>query len=137
MKPLVGAITLPVAGRPVRITGGPFCSMPAGAHGLCLEVHDPRAAEAAWVVEVPDFGVPDPAALHTALRQMLERMQAEPGAAYHIGCKAGLGRTGTAMACLARMAGVRGDAVAWVRAQYDPRAVETAAQEAFVHAFTA
>lgn len=135
MKPLVGAITLDVAGRPVRITGGPFCSMPAGARGLCLEVHDPRAAEAAWVVEVPDFGVPDPVALHAALTRMLERMRAEPEAAYHIGCKAGLGRTGTAMACLARMTGVEGDAVAWLRARYDPRAVETPAQEEFVRTF--
>ena len=135
MKPLVGAITLDVAGRPVRITGGPFCSMPAGALGPCLEVHDPRATEATWTVEVPDFGVPDRAKLRAALHRMLERMQAEPEAAYHIGCKAGLGRTGTAMACLARMTGVEGDAVAWLRAEYDPRAVETAAQEDFVRTF--
>jgi protein-tyrosine phosphatase len=135
VKPLVGAITLTIEGRPVRITGGPFCSMPDGAFGLCLEVHDPRADQAALVVNVPDFGVPDEAELRAALDALLAAMRARPDRAYHIGCKAGLGRTGTAMACLARMAGIPGDSVAWVRTHYDPRAVETATQEDFVRAF--
>ena len=136
MKPLVGAITLSVAGRPVRITGGPFCSMPEGAFGLCLEVHDPRAPEAALVVDVPDFGLPDEARLRAALERMMQEMHARPDGAYHIGCRAGLGRTGTAMACLARMTGVEDDPVTWLRARYDSRAVETPAQEAFARAFT-
>lgn len=135
MTALVGVLTLPVQGRPVRITGGPFHAMPPGAFGLCLDIHDPRAGEAALLLAVPDFGVPDPQALRAVLTRLLAEMTAHPDRTYHIGCKAGLGRTGTAMACLARMAGVEGDAVAWVRARYDPRAVETAAQEAFVRDF--
>ncbi|HYF08716.1 MAG TPA: hypothetical protein VD970_13915 [Acetobacteraceae bacterium] len=136
MTPL-GAVTLLVDGRPVRVTGGPFCSLPPGAFGLCLEARDPRLAEAAIRLDVPDFGVPDAAALRTALLRMREAMRAEPERAFHIGCRAGLGRTGLAMACLARLCGIEGDAVAWVRTQYDPRAVETPEQEAFVRAFTA
>jgi len=135
VTPLVGAITLTLEGRPVRITGGPFRALPDGAFGLCLEVRDPRAADAALTVDVPDFGVPDAAKLRRALDTLLAAMRARPDGAYHIGCKAGLGRTGTAMACLAGLAGIPGDTVAWVRAHYDPRAVETAAQEAFVRAF--
>lgn len=131
----VGAITLIVGGQPVRITGGPFCSLPPGAFGLCLDVRDPRADQAALAVDVPDFGVPDEAALRDALMHMLAEMQARPEGTFHIGCRAGLGRTGTAMACLARMAGIAGDPIAWVREHYDPRAVETPAQEAFVRRF--
>ena len=58
-------------------------------------------------------------------------MRARPGDAFHVGCRAGLGRTGTALACLAAIAGID-DPIAWLRAHYDPRAVETPAQEALV-----
>jgi protein-tyrosine phosphatase len=67
---------------------------------------------------------------------MLEAMRAAPKDAYHIGCKAGIGRTGTVMACLAIMAGaVEGDPVAWLRAAYLQGAIETPGQEAFVRGF--
>jgi hypothetical protein len=46
---------------------------------------------------------------------------------------ADMGRTGTALACLAVLGGVvPGEAIAWVRANYCPKAVETDEQEAFV-----
>jgi protein-tyrosine phosphatase len=48
-----------------------------------------------------------------------------------VACSGGLGRTGTALACLAVLDGVpAGDAVAFVRGQYHPRAVETPWQRA-------
>ncbi|NBQ75621.1 MAG: phosphatase [Acetobacteraceae bacterium] len=110
--------------------------MPDGARGLCLEAHASRVAEATWRVDVPDFGLPDEAALRAALTDMLAALRAAPDGAYHIGCKAGLGRTGTAMACLAIMAGaVEGDPVAWLRTAYNPEAIETPAQENFVRRF--
>jgi protein-tyrosine phosphatase len=62
-------------------------------------------------------------------------MTAEPDRLFYIGCKAGLGRTGTVLACLAREAGITTDPVAWVRANHDPRAVETPAQEAFARSW--
>jgi len=135
---LRGAIMLPVDGRPVRVTGGSFDAMPDGARGLCLEAHAMRAAEAEWRLDVPDFGVPDADELRAVLLAMLAAMRARPGDAYHIGCKAGLGRSGLALACLARLSGaVEGDPVAWLRARYVAEAIETAPQEAFVRAFGA
>ncbi|MBW6399948.1 hypothetical protein KPL78_18960 [Roseomonas sp. HJA6] len=129
-----GAVTLLVDGQPVRITGGPFDALPDGARGLCLEARSQRAAEAEWHLDVPDFGVPDPEALRAVLMAMLAAMRARPDDAYHIGCKAGLGRTGMAMACLAAMTGIA-EPLRWVRRTYDPGAVETPAQEALVARF--
>ncbi|HSF63617.1 MAG TPA: hypothetical protein VLA78_04475, partial [Paracoccaceae bacterium] len=81
--------------------------------------------------DVPDFGVPEDAALRAVLRAMLAAMRADPDGAYHVGCRAGLGRTGMALACLGAMTGVA-DPIGWVRATYDPGAVETAEQAALV-----
>lgn len=80
----------------------------------------------------PDFGVPaDPAPVLVALRSVLGRARA--GQRVEVGCLGGHGRTGTALACLAVLAGhPAAGAVAWVRASYCPDAVETAGQEAFV-----
>ncbi len=133
---LRGRLALSLDGGRVCITGGPFDALPEGARGLCLEAHAARLGEAAWRLDVPDFGLPDEAALRGVLQQMLAEMRAAPDGTYHIGCKAGLGRTGTAMACLALMAGaVEGDPVAWLRAAYHPDAIETPAQEEFVRRF--
>ena len=55
------------------------------------------------------------------------------GECVEIGCLGGRGRTGTVLACMAVLAGVEpGDAVPWVRRTYQPGAVETADQEAWV-----
>jgi protein-tyrosine phosphatase len=133
---LRGWLELPLGGQRISISGGPFDAMPADARGLCLEARAARVAEAAWQLDVPDFGLPDEAGLRAVLADMLEAMRTAPDGAYHIGCKAGLGRTGTAMACLAILAGaVEGDPVAWLRAAYHPEAIETPAQEAFVRGF--
>jgi protein-tyrosine phosphatase len=80
----------------------------------------------------PDFGVPDDAgALLAALRDVHDRAAA--GERVEIGCLGGHGRTGTALAALAVLGGhPADDAVAWVRASYCARAVETPEQEAFV-----
>jgi hypothetical protein len=83
-------------------------------------------------VSWPDFGVPnDPAPVLAALRGLLAR--AEAGESVELGCLGAHGRTGTALACLAVLRGVKpGDAVPWVRAHYCARAVETPDQERFV-----
>lgn len=123
-------------GRGVRVTGGPFDALPPGARGLCLEAGATRRSEAVWCLDIPDYGVPGAAALRDVLHPMLVAMRAAPDAAYHSGCKAGLGRTGLALGCLARMARVEGDAMSWVRSNYHPHAIETAEQEDFVRRFT-
>lgn len=81
-----------------------------------------------------DFGVPDAAELRVALEDVLDR--ARRGERVEVGCLGGHGRTGTALACLAVLTGTPpGEAVAWVRAVYCERAVETDDQHAFVAAF--
>ena len=86
-------------------------------------------------VDWPDFGVPvDREALRTALLDVLGRARA--GQRVEIGCLGGHGRTGTALACLAVLAGGSAtDAVAWVRQHHCEHAVETPDQEAFVRGF--
>ena len=83
-------------------------------------------------VDWPDFGVPEsPGAVAEALKAILER--ARSGQDIEVGCLGGHGRTGTALACLAVLAGHPAlDAVAWARSSYCREAVETPEQEAFV-----
>jgi protein-tyrosine phosphatase len=115
----------------VRLAAGPFTALPPGAFGLCLDPEAPNRAAASLTLDIVDFGLPEPAALRATLDALRAAMAAEPERLFYIGCRAGLGRTGTVLACLAAESGVAGDPVAWVRAQHDPRAVETPAQEAF------
>lgn len=88
-------------------------------------------------VDWPDFGLPpDPEALRLALQDVLHRARRDERV--ELGCWGGHGRTGTALACLAVLAGTpASEAVAWVRANYCEHAVETPEQEAFVLAFGA
>jgi hypothetical protein len=83
----------------------------------------------------PDFGVPaDRSALEIALQDLLTRARA--GQVVELGCLGGHGRTGTALACLAVLAGESPQsAVSWVRASYCAAAVETREQEGFVSLF--
>jgi hypothetical protein len=104
-------------------------------HGLYLDAR----WQPPWdhqLLDWPDFGVPaDPADLVAALRALLDR--ARGGERVEIGCLGGHGRTGTALACLAVLAGhPPGDAVAWVRTNYCAKAVETPDQEALVASLT-
>jgi hypothetical protein len=86
----------------------------------------------AELIEWEDFGLPlDP---ETAASQIEHAFAlAERGGLIEVGCRAGLGRTGTVLACMAVLAGVPAtQAVDWVRRAYNPGAVETPAQEAWV-----
>lgn len=93
----------------------------------------PVAWESVWV-PWPDFRLPrDRATARTALADAWGRAETER---VEVACAGGRGRTGTALACLAVLDGVPArDAVAWVRAHYDPRAVETPWQSRFVRSF--
>lgn len=86
----------------------------------------------AEIVDWPDCGVPtDQVRAAGQIRSAFER--ARRGARVEIGCLAGLGRTGTALACMAILAGVAPrDAVAWVREHYHPYAVWGGPQEEWV-----
>ncbi|MGY1708403.1 protein-tyrosine phosphatase family protein [Geodermatophilus sp. SYSU D00758] len=131
---LPGVLELPsgrrVRGRALREpTGGPVA---LGVYLAGRPVTGP-AAESLWV-RWRDFALPaDPAALREALRAAWERSAAER---VEIACHGGTGRTGTALACLAVLDGVPAqDAVAFVRARYRRRAVETPWQRALVARF--
>lgn len=89
------------------------------------------------LIDWPDFGVP--AFPEKAAEQIVGAFQqARSGAHLEIGCRGAIGRTGTVLACMAVLAGVRPDqAVDWVRASYHPMAVETAAQRDWVRWFAA
>ena len=87
------------------------------------------------LVSWPDFGLPPaPATAAAQIRDAYERARA--GQRVEIGCLGGRGRTGTVLACMAVLAGAApSEAVAWVRRNYHPRAVETPEQEAWVEWF--
>ena len=86
-----------------------------------------------WV-DWPDFGLPvNPAELRERLAEALARSSTER---VEVGCMGGRGGTGTALACLAVLDGApAADAVAYVRQNYSPDAVETLEQASFVADF--
>jgi hypothetical protein len=131
-----GLLRLP-SGR--RVRGRAWREVPGGQRpdlGLYLLPRPPAAMpwESRWV-RWRDFSLPaDPAQLREALVEVLSRSADER---VEVSCPGGTGRTGTALACLAVLDGVpAADAVAFVRAGYRPRAVETRGQQAFVRDFS-
>jgi hypothetical protein len=86
-----------------------------------------------WI-DWPDFLLPRDSRLAVdRIRDLHQR--AQRGQPVEVACGGGIGRTGTVMAALTVLAGVPvGDAVAWVRAHYHHRAVETPWQRRWVMA---
>jgi hypothetical protein len=132
-----GVLTLPsgrlVRGRALR---QPLPGGPAPEFGVYLLGSPPPAVawDACWI-RWPDFRLPaDRAGAASTLAEAWRRAAAER---VEVACAGGRGRTGTALACLAVLDGVPGSAaVSYVRARYDPRAVETLSQRRFVAGFT-
>ncbi|GAB3806385.1 protein-tyrosine phosphatase family protein [Humibacter antri] len=86
--------------------------------------------ECRWV-RWPDFRLPHSTA--EAVGALAEVFRRAASSKVEIACAGGTGRTGSALAILARLSGVpSGDAIAWVRANYRPRAVETFRQRRWV-----
>ncbi|MER7315196.1 MULTISPECIES: protein-tyrosine phosphatase family protein [Streptomyces] len=131
-----GVLRLP-SGRLVRGRGlrYPLPDGPAPTYAVHLLGRRPPAVEweARWL-RWPDFRLPSdrPAARRTLdeawARSAHERVE--------VACGGGRGRTGTALACLAVLDGVPAEhAVAYVRRNYHPKAVETPWQRRFVLRF--
>ncbi|MFI7290533.1 protein-tyrosine phosphatase family protein [Streptomyces anulatus] len=93
----------------------------------------PVAWESRWL-RWPDFRLPaDRAAARDLLQEVWDRAA---GMRVEVACGGGMGRTGTALACLAVLDGVPADeAVTFVRDGYHPRAVETPWQRRYVRNF--
>ncbi len=133
-----GILRLP-SGRLVRGRGlrRPSPKGPVPDFGLYLLRHRPPPAEwdSQWV-RWPDFWLPtDRDEARSALCEAWRRAATER---VEIACVGGRDRTGTALACLAVIDGVpAADAVAFVRAHYQPKAVETPWQRRYVARFRA
>jgi len=132
-----GVLRLP-SGRVVR-GRGLRDGLPDGAlpeYGVYLLGKQPPVVEwdARWV-RWPDFRLPsDDRDARDALVEVLARSGDER---VEIACGGGRGRTGTALACLAILDGiVPSEAVAYVRANYHPKAVETPWQKRYVRRFS-
>lgn len=83
----------------------------------------------------PDFSVPlNRTAAIAALRAAHARAQS--GQRVEIACNGGVGRTGTALACLAILSGLSPtDAIGWTRTHYHRHAIETPWQRRWVLRF--
>jgi hypothetical protein len=139
---LPGAIRLPggawVRGRGLRY-GTP--RGPAPAFGLYLgggRLRSRHEHEVSWPcawLEWPDFLLPrDRSGAVRLIRALHGRARA--GEAVEVACGGGVGRTGTVLACLAVLDGLDpAAAVAWTRANHNPRAVETPWQRRWVARF--
>ena len=125
-------------GRRVRARGLRAGLLPGEqpAFGLYLVGKPPpdTAWEQRWV-RWPDFWLPsDRADAADALSEAFLRAATER---VEVACGGGVGRTGTALACLAVLAGTPPDeAVAYIRQHYRRRAVETPWQRRYVRRFT-
>ncbi|MFJ5773270.1 protein phosphatase [Streptomyces sp. NPDC093094] len=132
-----GVLRLPsgrlVRGRGLRRPLDP--GAPPPAHGVYLLGRRPPEVpwESRWL-RWPDFRLPaDREAARAVLAEAWERAAVER---VELACGGGRGRTGTALACLAVLDGVPPeDAVAYVRAHYDRRAVETPWQRRYAERF--
>jgi protein-tyrosine phosphatase len=89
----------------------------------------------AEVIEWEDFGLPsDPDQAARAIVAAFKRAKA--GEKIEVGCRGGLGRTGTVLACMAILSGVSvAKAVEWVRGNYRSNAIEGARQEHWIEWF--
>ena len=131
-----GVLELPsgrvVRGRSLR---EPIPDGPLPQFGIYLQGRDPGEFgwESEWI-RWPDFWLPsDRHRFEAVLRQALRRSAVER---VEIACTGGVGRTGTALACLVALDGMPGRAaVDYVRCSYSHRAVETPWQKSFAAHF--
>jgi hypothetical protein len=131
-----GVVALP-SGRLVRERGLREPMPPGHPPTFGVFLLGRRPPEVGWTtrwIRWPDFWLPiDRGYARQVLIEAWERAATER---VEVACGGGRGRTGTALACLAVLDGVpAGEAVAFVRRHYDPHAVETPWQRAYVRNF--
>ena len=123
------SMTLPLGLTQRRIYGGPYSKKPRHMIGVKLAPEVPGNAN--YIVPIRDFGVPtDLTNLNYTVAKVLHLL-ADNERPVYVGCYGGQGRTGLFLALVAKATGV-GDPVAYVRENFNPKAVETEAQEEYV-----
>jgi protein-tyrosine phosphatase len=132
LHPHRGVVALP-SGRLVRgrsLRDVPLEDGQLPEFGLYLTSRPPQQSWQSLWIAWPDFRLPTaPTDAMAALREVHDRL---PNERVEVACGGGSGRTGTALAILARYDGVPADeAVAWVRTAYRRNAVETPWQRRF------
>jgi hypothetical protein len=117
-----GLLTLP---RGARVRGRRLAGAFVPADFALVLGHGPAPAWPYRQIRWPDLWLPtDEGDAVAALTEAHGRAYA--GERVEVACRGGIGRTGTALAALAILDGLTPDeAVAWVRAGYHRRAVET------------
>ena len=128
-----GVVTFPdgrrLRGRRLRRPGAPDLSPEFAVYLVAKAPEATRGRTAGWSGATSARRAPTDDAV-VALREAYERAAHER---VEIACSGGVGRTGTALAAVAVLAGVApAEAVAWVRQHYHPRAVETSWQRRWV-----
>lgn len=130
-----GSLPLNVIGVQHDVMAGPFrAGLPENLYKVCLTRQCPD--ESAHHFPIPDFSTPG----HEATQSLIEVISRAllGGQQVYVGCTAGLGRTGTILACLTKvLEPEEADPVAKVRRDYRASAVETSSQEDFVASFDA
>ena len=121
----------------VEIYGGPWMKKPKGYFGICMapEVLGKSGLGAPRpdiTVEVEDFSTPDPDAIRLAALMGL-RYALHGFKPVYVGCGFGIGRTGTLLGLMARIAKPWiASPVEFVRRTYYAQAIETQAQRDMV-----
>jgi hypothetical protein len=128
-----GLVTLPGG---ARVRGRRLADPASSADFALLLAKGPAPAWPHRRVRWPDFWIPtDQRDALDALREAHRRAHA--GERVEVACRGGVGRTGTALAALAILDGLDpGEALAWVRASYHRRAVETPWQRRWLRTVT-
>lgn len=99
--------------------------------------HEPELTWQHGWVPWHDFGLP---LSHWVAARCITDLhdRSRSGQAVEVACEGGIGRTGTAIACMATLAGMgASEAIAWVREYYHRDAIETPAQQDWVTWFAA
>jgi protein-tyrosine phosphatase len=117
-----GVVTLPSG---IRVRGRRLSATASPADFTLVLADGPVPSWPHRRIRWPDFRIPaDRDDALDALREA--RRRARAGERVEAACHGGVGRTGTALAALAVLDGLTpAEAVAWVRSDYHPRAIET------------
>ena len=130
----VVSFKMALAGVTLALTGGPYTSKPDGDLGVCMLPNVPKGMDCHAHVPTEDFTTPPMSHMVVAVERALRA--ALKGKPIYVGCTGGIGRTGTFLACMAKVAGHK-DPVLYIRSEFKGHAVETKGQEMLIRSFDA